>query len=351
MISKLKLLIVLTVVLFSSCKSKDTNIPLPISFGLQENEQSFKRQELVKNNVLRLLINEKGDTTYFRDLNINSTNYETIFKINFDHLGFGGPLRSYTYALFVTPYSKSGNDTANVPKWYLEDKICLSSTFSTIKSFLDEKYGTPALITKIQNVLLNKDDTSFKYSLDTIDIYLTHSPTVSNDKYKVNFKEQFYDRGYITITSKSYFREADKEANRRISLLFPEEVLEVRFNNAEIKNIPDENGYPRINLTANSEDFKTDLVDADIIEAKGILTCKDIYNDNLLSQEISYKFDPPLVRHGKIGKSREWFMQSFSISPLGEVYSKIYDQLSQGRTVKVNFKPTAVVFDDGTVIK
>ena len=343
-------LLMLMEILLISCNQK-TNIVLPITFKSSEKEQLKRRDELVKDGVLRFSINDNGDTSYYRDLMVNSSPYETLFKVNYDHLGFGGPLRCYAYALSVVPYSKSGNDTDKVPKWNLENPVCLTSTFTTIKSYLDQEYGKPTLITNNYDVLLNKDDTSFKYSLDTADIYLTHSPTVTNEYYNVDFKFPFFQRAYITITSKSYFKDADNETKRRISLLSPEDVLEITFYNAKLKDALDSNGYARIDLLANYENFKTVLIDADIIEAKGVLACTDMYNDTLVSQEISYKFSPPLVRRGKIGLSREYSMQSFSLNPFGDAYSKIYNELRQNRKVKVSFEPYAIVFNDGTVIK
>ena len=347
-----KNMLVLCAIFFLACKTKNSEITLPLKWGMSEEEQSNKLQEFTSSHFLRTTINEKGDTIYYRDLMLDNTVYPMVLKLNSDKLGSEGILRSYTYHLPEIPYSQSGNDTTNVPKWYINDGIYLASTFTSIKSFLDEKYGSPSLITNTYNVLFNPKDTIYKYALDTVDIYLEHTPTVTTEYYKVaSFKVPFYSFADITVTAKDYFHKAEKEKERRISLLTPDDILEIRFDNAKMTTDYDEFGNPKIILPANYERYKSHLVDEDIVEARGIISCLNMYDEVIGDYNVIYKFAPPLVRDGKIGISREYSMINYTVKPFSNEYATLYSELSKNRPVKLKFKPIAVAFADGSVIK
>lgn len=331
---------------FTSCKNKE--LLLDIKFGLTEFQTKKEIIKLVKNNDITMQV-QNSDTTYFRNLEINSSTYKCQIYFNDDRLKTG-KLRLYDYSLTILPYSETGNDTLTEDIYKVnQQKVFKTSDFENLKSHLDKNYGAGIVQNDAQT---SQFSTSYKYITKEADLYLVHGKKEDGDFYGTQIKIPFYDVAYIQIKSKSYEQDFKLEKEKKIKMLTPEKILSISFEAPSLINDIDEFGniVSKITLLANSENYLSWVLDEDIIECKGILSVTDTYNDTLKSAELIYKFSTPLTSPTK----QEWRTidyNSYSIKNTDPTHNKIINMMKAGSTLKAKFKPTAVVLESGNVIK
>ncbi|WP_162944923.1 hypothetical protein [Flavisolibacter nicotianae] len=350
------ILISLLILGAASCKRKD--FLMNIKFGLSDTLMKAETNRLVKDGEVFLEV--KGDdTTYYHNIDVDGNIYKAQVYFNSDALKTG-PLRSYDYSLTTVPFAQSGNDTVSkdgykVTHW----EIFKASDFEKLKSYLDKKYGSGVFST---NKGTFGNDTIYKYETKEADLLLTHGKKEDGLFWGVPVKVPFYTLAYLEIKSKSYEADYAKERERRRKELKPEEVVWINFDPPKIRY--DENSMaadtsffsfssnpePVITINANSETYATHVIDEDITECKGILSIMDAYDDTLTKTELIYKFRTPLRSPAK----QEWRVMNYNSYKLNlnsYLFEKIKRLIQEGNTLKTRFTPTAVVLENGDVIK
>ncbi len=319
---------------------------MDIKYGLSENEVKSQAVKLAKNKELTIEVNN-NDTIYYRNLEIDGSVYKCRIYFNSDRLS-SGPLRSYEYLLTTLPYSESGNDTSN--KSYVnKTKVFKASDFEKLKSYLDKKYGTGIFYNERWKI---EKDTIYKYETENADLFLIHN-TIENDKYYgIAIKVPFYTSASLLIKSKSYNVDFKKEYENRRKELKPIDVLGISFNVPSLENSYNEYGksVSKIVFKVTSENYKTYVIDDDIVDCKGVLSIVDAYGDTLQHAELIYKFNPPLTKKRVVWKTNMDY-NVYELNPSDPAFDKISALIKSGEILKVLYKPTAIVLEDGSVIK
>lgn len=345
-LSFLPLLVFFIAITFTSCKRKQ--FFLDIKFGLTESQVKEEAIKLAKNKDLLMEV-KNDDTSYYRNLEINGSTYKCRIYFNGDRLKTG-TLRTYDYSLTTLPYAETGNDTVSkdgykVTHW----TVFKVSDFENLKSYLDKKYGAGVFSTEKGTF---GNDTIYKYATKDADLFLTHGKKEDGIFWGIPLKVPFYTLAYIEIKSKSYDTDFAKENEKKRKELKPEDVLWISFNAPSLDSDFDEfgNSVSKILLKANSETYATYVIDDDIIECKGMLSITDAYEDTLKKAELIYKFNTPLTSPMK-QQWRAMNYNAYSIKWTDPAFDKISNMINSGSTLKIHFTPTAVVLDDGSVIK
>lgn len=345
--SNLSLLFAFLIILtFTSCKKKQ--FLLDIKFGLTESQVKEEAIKLAKNKDLIMEV-QNDDTSFYRYIDINGSTYKCRIYFNSDRLKTG-TLRAYDYSLTTLPFAETGNDTVSkegykVTHW----EVIKESDFENIKSYLDKKFGAGVFSTKKGNF---GNDTIYKYVTEDADLFLTHGKKEDGVFWGIPLKVPFYTLAYIEIKSKTYESDFAKENEKKRKELKPEDVLWISFDAPSLDSDFDEfgNSVPKIYLQVNSETYATYVIDDDIIECKGILSITDAYEDTLKKAELIYKFSTPLTSPMK----HQWRVMNYNAYSLkwtDPAFDKISNMIKSGSALKVHFTPTAIVLDDGSVIK
>jgi len=321
---------------------------MDIKFGLTENQVKEEAIKLAKNKDLTMNV-KNDDTSYYRNLEINGSTYKCRIYFNDDRLKTG-TLRIYDYSLTTCPYAETGNDTIskaahNLSHW----NVFKSSDFENLKLDLDKKYGAGVFSSEKGNFGI---DTIYKYVTEDADLFLTHGKKQDSVFWEVPLKVPFYTVAYIQIKSKSYEADFKKEKEKKRRELKPGDVLWISFDAPSLDGDIDEfgNSILKILLKAKSETYATYIIDDDITECKGILSITDAYEDTLKKTELIYKFNTPLTSPMK----RQWRVMNYNaynIKWTDPAFDKISNLIKSGSNLKIHFTPTAVVLDDGSVIK
>jgi hypothetical protein len=333
--------------LFYSCKRKE--ILMSIKFGLTENQIKSEAVKLSNDDDLTMEIKD-DDTTFYRNLKIDGATYKCLIYFNPDNLETG-PLRSYEYDLATLPYTKTGNDTlGNAGQFKLTNwNVFKVSDFENLKSSLDKKYGNGFFSTSKDNFW---NDTIYEYQTESANLFLKHGGRVIGTYWGVPIKVPFYGTAGLEIRSKSYSDDLKKEYEKRRKELKPEDVLRIDFTPPYFTTDYNEYGdnFLKLVVKAYFDSYTTNVINNDIIECKGILLMTDAYNDTLAESEIIYKFPYPLISPRK-QRERLVKYNYYTLNSADPSYYKIADLVRSGSKIKIEFKPTAVVLDDGSVIK
>ena len=340
------ILLALLILTNTSCKRK--KLLLNIEFGTAENLIYKEAMKLTEKHELTLEI-KNDDSIYYHNLEIDDAIFKSRIYFNDDRLKTG-PLRCYDYSLTTLPFTETGNDTISrkgykVTFW----KVFKSSDFDKLKFYLDKKYGNGVFVT--ENGTFG-NDTIYKYTTEDADLRLVHGEKETSNFWGVPVKIPFYTIAYLQVRSKSYVEDFKKENEKRRKELKPKDVLVIIFDPPYIENNYNEFGKstPKIILNAKDEIYSTYVIDDDVIECKGILSITDAYADTLKQGEIIYKFKTPLTSPIK-QQWRAMRYNSYELNWTDPKFDKISNMIKSEVTLKVNFQPTAVVLNDGSVIK
>ena len=107
---------------------------------------------------------------------------------------------------------------------------------------------------------------------------------------------------------------------------------------------------PLITIRATNETYATYVIDDDISECKGMLAIMDAYDDTLTKVELVYKFKTPLRSPIK----EQWRFMNYNTYKLNLntfLMEKIKRLIEEGNTLKTRFVPTAIVLENGNIIK
>ncbi len=347
--SNLFLFFLFILFLFSTATSCErSQFLLDIEFGLTEEAMKDQLVKLLKNNELQI-DTKNNNTQYYRKLRINGSTYNCKVYFNDDQLK-SGPLRTYTYSLTTLPFVDSGNDTISKEGYIVNlFEVFKKTDFEKLKSYLDEKYGNGIISSEPD---ASENLYSYKYVTDKADLFFVHNELNKDSFFDIPLKVPFYTIAYIEIRSKTYSSAFKKEYEKRKKELAPEEIVRIGFDAPYLQNYYDKNGVQKTKIVtkAVSEFYSTYVIDEDILECKGILSIKDAYGDILKQGEIIYNFDPPLASPRK----QQWRVMDYNAFEFywtDPAFEKISRMIESGSILKVQFKATAVVLNDGSVIK
>ena len=339
----------LLLILFSrsSCQSNNFSL-LDIQFGISEPHIPKNIQKLVDNGVITSQVINKNPQ-YFQLLDIKGKKKKSRVNFNDDEVK-SGKLRSYYYSLTQTSFKDSGNDSL-AKSWVgkTSNTVCSVTDFEKVKSVLDTKFGNSVFSTK--KGVFHEFDSIYTYNTEKADILLVHGKQESDYYWSVPVTNPFYTYAYLEVRSKTYENDLEEERKKRLSTLRPDEILRITFASPTLDETEIEGSYyPYIRLAVDFETYETYITDKDIDECKGTLVLMDAYDDILKSSVINYKFKTPLKSPKKM-EARLMDYNAFSIPWNDPSFNSISNLIKSGSKIKVQFKPTAVSFTDGSVIK
>ena len=191
---------------------------------------------------------------------------------------------------------------------------------------------------------------TYKYTSKEKEIFLELGDLIVDEYWGAKVKHPFYDSASIDVKSNNYSTLLNNEKLRLKNLLKPEDVLEVNFKQPYLESNPD-TLEKLVVLEVQGETFKTFVLDNNAIEFKGLLSITDAYDELLFEfDEFIYIFNTPLFNRNK----QEWRTVSYPVYTLTSSipnYDRIKRLILLGSKLKVKLKPTAVVLDNGDIIK
>lgn len=349
------LLILIQFNIGTSCKRKD--FLMKIEFGLADTLIKKEIQNLANDGEILIEIKD-GDTVHYRNIYVDDKIYKAKIYFN-DDLLKTGPLRTYDYSFTTVPLSESGNDTITKNGIKLNNwTIFMVSDFEKLKTFLDKKYGI-GIFSNENNSF--GEDTTYKYVSKEADLFLTHGKREDGKIIGLPIKKPFYTLAYLKVKSKNYETVFNIERKRRKKYLKPNEVLFINFESPKLsydESIISENSRFEleskkeqiITISATSEIYSTYVIDDDISECKGNLSILDAYDDTLTKVELVYKFKTPL----RSPINQQWRFINYNTYKLNLntfLMEKIKRLIEEGNTLKTKFVPTAIVLENGNIIK
>ena len=326
--------------LMSSCHSKPQLVPR-VKFGDSEQDWHSKRKQLVTDGILEPRLAEVmgnyADTIYLFKLRLGDTSYAMQVEFNADDPNNEGALRMYSLKL-------TEDTISNTAAKQLQHTKTGFSAFSApvlkhLKTGIKQAFGDPDST--------GKDPLEVWYHMDDYDIAV-----ILPEVWTTSDKDTVYYPLWMHVYSKTYKEDYATLKQSQLDALKPEDVFKVEFNYSQVMH-QDERGvvYPALKISAVEESSGTNANTLPIKSAKGTLVIKDAYRDVLLEIPNSqYAFSRPLCcgegtvfPHGGTG----WFL---ALNSRPET-AKLREALQAGSVLTIQFKPEAVLFQNGRVLR
>jgi hypothetical protein len=332
---------------FISCKSKADIIP-SLAFGQPETEWKTQTASLINDSVMRPRL-DYSDTSYLFTWNIGDTAITVKAKINDDQLREGS-LRKLSFS-FRTDYAEVKTESSGLGYYVnggdgtLRDGFhCKQHTFNKIKDHLEKEYGKP------DSVSHTDDGEHLWYRESAFDIELIkpilYSPTPS-------LSTSFYINAGLNVYAKGYQSQFASLLNTRRSSLRPKDVIEIEFLAPQIVNErhPDSGReYPAVKLISYKEEAISRIEDRTIESVKGTLIVTDRFGDVVLElKDIEYNPNSPIKPEQQklLDLGKTWTVYLIKRPET----QALRDAVSLKKELKTEFKPTAVYYSDGSVLK
>lgn len=344
-------------------KSKDA-ILLDLNFGMSEAEVEVRLNDLInKGDVWTEKMRYGNSNLYCHNIVIGGNKIKCKIYTNDDGIETG-PLRSYSLDLTTLPFSETGNKIYDGDILHHKDtEVMLGEDFEILKNYLIENYGIPTTTTTEEDApIFGGDKTIYTFETSTLDVIFTFSALISVDKKGQSYNKPICDFVSLTVKSKSYEVDFEKERKRREALLTPKDVISLYFDTPELEiergRFDFDNTYKLLLYITNESYQSQSIIDEDILECKGEVLIQDAYGDVLAELKLVRKFDPPFEnplqqpsRSLPVYHNGDWYLGGYSWRITKHQYDEINTLIKVGGKVKAVFNPTGVVLSGGKVIK
>jgi hypothetical protein len=210
-----------------------------------------------------------------------------------------------------------------------------------VKTYLTKKYGKP------DTIALTFVDRALHYKAPGMSIQVEDGNLIAHPKYGA-----VYETAIMRVLAKNYDAQLDSITAVMKKNARPEDIVEIRFKDLELSRQRHGNGmlYPAIQITSNYEGNNSVFESRAIESIKGDLQIVDRFGDVVFKQEgLEYTPHKPIRRtnSGTPEYGKSWTLFLVNRPELNE----LREAVTLHKELKVQFKPKAVYFTDGTILK
>lgn len=333
--------------LLFGCTQNPTFLP-GFEFGQSEAEWKETKSKMVSKGTLEPRI-VKYDTMHEFTWKLEGADIKVYASLNNDAF-HEGPLRMVSFDLTTDLIDLDKTLLGSISKYPGENiaRFCYESKVDKVKLILTEKYGKPTSVK-----VASTGDTVFRYERPEFDLDLLKGnpipdTTTLNMGQAIDYK---YRTAQVNIFAKNYERQREDLISSKQSQLRPENVVRLHFPEPKLTRSlnPNGNTYPALQIYADYVLGASPYERRTIERIKGELQVTDRFGDIVFKQTgMEYAPSSPIQPMTFYNANSGWTMYLANNQPETK---ELREAIRMQKQLEVVFKPTAVYYIDGSVLK
>jgi hypothetical protein len=335
--------ILLMAILFG-CTHQPEFLP-EINFSQPELEWKQRAASLVQKGTFSSRV-YGYDTLYGYKWHLQDTSLNVYVRLNRAFIS-NGPLTVFSFDFNSYPKDEPPQANAFSASSRPKEAFVSETVFGRIKKHIDAKYGTPDSVGQSDN------DTTYYYHEPSFELILEKaSPYPDTGTMSSGPGESYYQEAMLYVASKDHGRVQDSLKLEFKKAAKPKELVSIELNIPRLTRSSAAARYvtPALEIGVKRE-MNTSLFDQKLVEAvKGDLRITDRFGDALfVKEDIEYKAGVSLAPFAPFFPTgKQWTLQLID----GQSATKrLRDAIKLQTELRVEFVPTAIYYEDGTIFR